>query len=259
MGLFAVILATLNPEEVYKAISTYLFGILFFVRFMSPSTVYFLFVFAPWLGILYSFNIILCPRIAKQLRVESRFLKERKSVVYPSPVANIIDEKVRSSESLEKIKYLISNLVDYGLTLVTWAGIILQNSFVPSFFALFLPSFFVRIIGLFCNVQYTAFYVFTVHWMELSFDLRIKESQDNNKKQNTHLLSFPYSPSIVGRVSFIDKNFPYFFGFVFPIVFIPFFPLYYFSSIFFSNPLLQPYLFPLVFLVLYIYSIIVAV
>jgi hypothetical protein len=199
----------------------------------SPFS-YYLFIFPFWFAAVFVLNNVFSGLIVADLRKSSSYLKDRNSFVYPS-----------SPEDKNK------NI----LNIISLVVLIIQKLLVPGFVFVILSVVFgflqflvYGVVSVFFNLYFAAFLLLSPFWSKVSIDLTRKEKSDEN--ETLALSWFPESPSNLEYSSFIDKNFPYFFGFVFPIVVFSYFivPFVHFligSAPVFSSPLSHFFFFAL--------------
>lgn len=150
------------------------------------------FIFLPWLGVCYVVSGQFGKHMVDVLRSESESLGPSSKYYKPKPLST------SEQRPLLKIYHL---LVNFGLTFVPLAGVMVQNMVIPR-----IPiPVIAQLAGVISNLVYFSFNVFSVHW------LRISINPSNSS-------FFPSSFDLLDRFRFVEQNWPYFIGFVFPTV-----------------------------------------
>jgi hypothetical protein len=120
--------------------------------------------------------------------------------------------------SLSDASSLFEKLINWGLSLLPWILIMLENMAVSKI------PYVGKVVGLLSNLIYFAYNIFSNYWVII-----------NSKTINSS--SVPLSSSTFDRYSYVEMNFPYFMGFAFPVVFPTFIliPNVYISTLLFTT------------------------
>lgn len=160
---------------------------------ISPNLVFLGFVFWPWLGFCYIISGQFGGFMTKLLRADSEVLNRTQQYYQPKPLST-------PGQNILRV------LIKFGLKLVPFVGIMAQNMALPMIPIPILG----RLAGFVSNLIYFAYNVFSLHWMSASLNPSVSKS-------------FPSSYEILDRFRFVERNWAYFIGFVFPTILTSYF------------------------------------